>query len=136
MAMKTLLTVTAVMEAGAGLGLAALPSAAVAVLLGSPLEAQSALTVGRVAGVALLALGAACWLSRNDAGSRAARGVVRALVVYNLGAVLVLAAAGVSSQPVGVALWLVVVLHAAMAVWCIAAVTRRLEPGHETDDRQ
>jgi Kef-type K+ transport system membrane component KefB len=134
--MKTLLTVTAVLEAGAGLGLAALPSAAVAVLLGSPLDTPNALVVGRVAGVALLALGAACWLSRNAPESRAARGVVGAMVVYNLGAVIVLAAAGIWSQPVGVALWPVVVLHAAMAVWCVAAITRRLEPGHETDDRQ
>ena len=134
--MKTLLTVTAVMEAGAGLGLVALPSAAVAVLLGSPLETPNAWAVGRLAGVALLALGAACWLSRNHAESRAAGGVVGAMIVYNLGAVIVLATAGIRSQPVGVALWPVVVLHAAMAVWCIAAVTRRLEPGHETDDRQ
>jgi hypothetical protein len=121
--MKTLLTVTAVLEAGAGLGLAALPSAAVAVLLGSPLDTPNALVVGRVAGVALLALGAACWLARNDAGSPAARGVVGAMVVYNLGAVIVLATAGIRSQPVGVALWPVVILHAAMAVWCIAAVS-------------
>ena len=134
--MKTLLTVTAVLEAGAGLGLVALPSAAVAVLLGSPLDTPNALVVGRVAGVALLALGAACWMSRNDLESRAARGVVGAMVVYNLGAVIVLGTAGVRSQPAAIALWPVVVLHAAMAVWCIAAVTRRLEPGHETDDRQ
>jgi hypothetical protein len=117
--MKTLLTVTAAIEVGAGLGLVAVPSAAVAVLLGSPLETPNALAVGRVAGVALLALGGACWLSRNDAASRAARGVVRAMVVYNLGAVIVLAMAGINSQRVGVALWPVVVLHAAMAVWCI-----------------
>jgi hypothetical protein len=134
--MKTLLTVTAAIEAGAGLGLVALPSAVVSVLLGSPLETPNALAVGRVAGVALLALGAACWLSRNDAGSRAARGVVGAMAVYNLGAVIVLATAGIRSQPVGLALWPAVVLHAAMAVWCIAAVTRRLEPGYETDDPQ
>jgi hypothetical protein len=117
--MKTLLAVTAVIEAGAGLGLVALPSAAVSVLLGSPLETPNGVAVGRLAGVALLALGAACWLSRNDAMGRAARGVVGAMVVYNLGAVIVLAAAGIWSQPVGVALWPVVVLHAAMAVWCI-----------------
>jgi hypothetical protein len=134
--MKNLLAVTAAMEAGAGLALVALPSAAVAVLLGSPLDTPNALAVGRVAGVALLALGAACWLARNDAGSPAARGVVGAMAVYNFGAVVVLATAGIGSQPVGVALWPVVVLHAAMAVWCIAAITRRLEPGHDKDDRR
>jgi hypothetical protein len=131
--MKHLLAVTAAMEAGAGLGLVAFPSAVVAVLLGSPLEAANALAVGRLAGVALLALGAACWLSRNLAESRAARGVVGAMVVYNLGAVIVLATAGIRSQPVGVALWPAVVLHAAMAVWCMVAVRGRLEADHETD---
>ena len=123
--MKTLLTVTAGIELGAGLALLCWPSAVVVLLLGSPLDAPAAVTLGRVAGAALLALGVACWLARGDAQGRAARGLVAAMLVYNVGAVVVLGAAGIWSRRVGIALWPAVVLHAAMAAWCIACLGRR-----------
>jgi hypothetical protein len=44
--MKNLLAVTAVIEVGAGLTLVALPSAAVTLVLGSPLDTPAALTAG------------------------------------------------------------------------------------------
>jgi len=116
--MKLLLIVTAVLEAGVGVALLAVPSATVVVLLAAPLEASAAVTLGRVAGAALLALGVANWLAQYDEQSYAARGLVAAMVVYNLGAVAILGTAGILSQPVGIALWPGVVVHAAMAVWC------------------
>ena len=58
--MKTLHTVTAVIELGAGLALLCCPSATVALMVGAPLEAPAALTVARVGGAGLLALGVAC----------------------------------------------------------------------------
>lgn len=122
--MKHLLIVTAVLEAGAGVALACCPSAAVVLLLGAPLETSAAVTLGRVAGAALLALGVASWLARCDSRSRAARGVVGAMVLYNLGAVVILGAAGIRSQPVGVALWPAVVLHAGMTVWCVTSLLK------------
>jgi hypothetical protein len=120
--MKPLLILTALIEAGTGLGLLAAPSVLAQLLLGAPLDAPAALTVARVAGAGLLALGIACWLAAHDTFSCAARGVVSAMAVYNLGAVLILGAAGIQGQPVGIALWLVVGLHAAMAVWCVASL--------------
>jgi hypothetical protein len=62
-----------VIELGAGLALLCLPSVAVALLLGTPLEAPVAMTVARIGGTALLALGAACGLARGDTQSRGAR---------------------------------------------------------------
>jgi hypothetical protein len=123
--MQILLAVTAVIEAGAGLALMCCPSASVALLLGSPLDAPAALTLGRVAGVALLALGVACWPAHYVAQSCAARGLVSAMALYNLGAFVILGSAGILSQPVGVALWPAVVLHATMTVWCVSCLLRK-----------
>ena len=118
--MKYLLIVTAIIEAGAGAALICSPSAIVMLLLGSPLDTPAAVALGRLAGVALLALAVACWLAHYDEQSHAARGVVSAMLLYNLGAVMVLASAGIRAPSVGIALWPAVALHAAMAAWCIA----------------
>ena len=103
----------------------AVPSTVVRLLLGSLLDTSAAVTLGRVAGAALLALGVACWLAQYDAQSHAARGLVSAMVLYNLGVVVTLGAAGIWSQPVGIALWTAVVLHAAMTIWCVTRLLRK-----------
>ena len=120
--MKNLLTLTTVIEVGAGLVLVALPSLPVKLLFGSSLDTSTSLTVGRWAGAALLAMGVACWLARDDGQNRAATGLVAAMLLYNLAVVLLFAYAGLGSGPVGVALWPAVILHAAMALWCIACL--------------
>jgi hypothetical protein len=121
---SALYAATAVIEIGAGLALLCLPSAAVNLLLGTRLEAPAALAVARVGGVALLTLGVAFWLARDDSQSRAAKGLVAAIVLYNLGVALILAVAGIRSLHAGIVLWPAVVLHAAMAVWCIVSLIR------------
>ena len=117
-AMSRLLKVTALIEAVTGLGLIAVPALVVRLLLGAEIFGAS-IPLGRVAGVALLALGVACWLARCDEQSRAAKGLVSAMMLYNMGAMVILGAAGICAQPVGIALWPAVILHAAMAVWCV-----------------
>ena len=119
-------------EVGAGLALLCLPSPAARLLLGTPLEAPAALTVARVGGAGLLTLGVACWLARSDAQSPASRGLVTAMVVYNLGVALILGAAGVGSGRVGIALWPAVVLHTVMTAWCIMSI-RHLSVAEEAD---
>ena len=116
--MHRLHKVTALVEIPTGLGLIAVPAVVVRILFGAEI-AGAAIPLGRVAGVAVLALGVACWLASFDAQSCAARGVVTAMVIYNLGAVFVLGAAGFQSQPTGILLWPAVILHAAMSIWCI-----------------
>ncbi|HEY5705863.1 MAG TPA: hypothetical protein VIS96_09850 [Terrimicrobiaceae bacterium] len=123
--MKALPIVTAVIEVGAGLALLGFPSAVAVLLLGTPLETAAALTVARVAGAGLLALGVACWLARGDMQSRAAIGLVVAMLLYNAAAVAVLAYAGIGLGLYGALLWPAVFLHAAMAVWCAACLLRR-----------
>jgi Kef-type K+ transport system membrane component KefB len=122
--MKALQTVTAVIELGAGFALLCFPSITVGLLVGAPLETPAALTVARVGGAGLLALGVACWLARGDTQSRAARGLVVAMLLYDVAAVAVLAFAGIGFGLHGVALWPAVVLHAVMTVWCVMYLLR------------
>jgi hypothetical protein len=122
--MKRLLKLTAFIEAATGLGLICVPAVIVRLLLGSALVGAG-VPLGRLAGVALLALGIACWLASSDTESCAARGVVTAMTLYNIGAVLVLGAAGLKLRPVGTGLWPAVVLHAAMTIWCVTSLLRK-----------
>lgn len=118
-----LLALSAVLEAGVGVALLARPSGVVWLLFGSPLSPGAPESLGRVTGAALLALGVACWLSRQSAPpTHAARDLVAAMTVYNLTATVILALGGMTSRPGGIALWPTVALHAAMGGWCVAAL--------------
>jgi len=119
--MKRFLTLTAIIEAATGLGLIVVPAMVVRLLLGGEISGAS-IPLGRVAGVALLALGVACWFASYEVQNRAARGVASAMMLYNVGVILVLGAAGLQSRPVGIALWPAVILHAAMSAWCVASL--------------
>jgi hypothetical protein len=92
--MKNLFTSTAVIEGGTGLALLGLPALVVQLLLGAEISG-AAIPLGRVGGAALLALAVACWLARGDSPSASAKGLVAAMLTYNLCAVAVLANAGV-----------------------------------------
>jgi hypothetical protein len=118
--MRALLTVTAAIEAAAGLALVACPSAMVALLLGSSLDTSAGLTIARVGGAALLSLGVACWRARNDERSRTTRGLIAAMLLYNVAAVAILAHASLGARLSGVGLWPGASLHAGMAIWCTA----------------
>src|SRR6266704_7127769 len=122
--MSRLLKLTGIIETATGLGLVAVPSVADRLLLGSPLDTSAAVMLGRVAGAALLALGVACWLARDDTQSRATRGLVVAMLIYNIAATAFLAFAGIGLGLHGVALWPAVVLHAVMGAWCGACLRR------------
>jgi len=122
MVAKQLLIVTALAETATGLLLLVTPQRVIALLLGASLDAPAALVVARIAGAALLSLGCACWLARNDGPNRAVLGLVAAMLLYNGVAIAVLANAGAGARLVGVLTWPAVALHAALAVWCIACL--------------
>ena len=128
---RSLFIVTAFIEVGTGLVLVPFPSLLAMLLLGSSLDEPVALTVARVAGVALLALGAACWLARDDEQSRAAKGLVGAMVFHNAAIATVLVYGGVGLGLSAIGLWPAVLLHAAMAVWCVLSLQKilRLKTG-------
>lgn len=123
--MKHLFMMMAALEVATGLALLWSPSVPVSLLLGVSLNAPRTLVVGRFAGAALLSLGVACWLARDDGQSRATRGLIAAMSLYNVAVAALLTHAGPGSGLAGVGLWPVVVVHVALAVWCIACLRTR-----------
>jgi hypothetical protein len=116
MTTRTLVTVSAAIEAVTGLALIAAPELVAHVLLGAGLSA-SGIAVARVAGFGLLSLGLACW--PGAAGDTPQ--VTRALLTYNLLAALYLGYLRVGGGFVSYLLWPACALHVLLAVLFIYA---------------
>jgi hypothetical protein len=117
-----LLIVTALGEGGTGLLLLVWPSVLLALLLGVDQASPETFACARIAGAALVAIGVACWLGRTDHSHAAQRGLLLGVLTYDLLAAGVLAYTGWFLSLAGIALWPAVVLHAALAVWCVACL--------------
>ncbi len=120
--MKALLTITAVVEALTGIALAVAPSSVVPVLLGSPLDSPAGQVIGRVLAAALFSIGAACWVARTDAHSRTAAGLIAAMLLYNVAVAALVGYARIGLGMVGPGTLPAIVLHFALAVWCVACL--------------
>ena len=127
--MKNLLVVTSVFEALIGVAMIISPAPLVLLLVGTTLDSPGGLLVARVAGAAALALGLLCWLARDDGQSCAARGIVTAMLLYNLSVVTLLVYAGFGIGLFGIGLWPAVLGHVVLAVWCITWL-RPVDPSH------
>jgi len=103
--MKGALAFAAVSEAVTGLALLTVPSLVAQLLLGEPL-AGVAIAVARVCGIALIALGIACWPGPPLAG----------MLTYSGAVTLYLAYLGFAGGLSGVLLWPAVALHAVLTV--------------------
>jgi hypothetical protein len=101
--MRWVLVLAAVGEVATGLGLLLVPSLVGQLLLGAELAGISA-TVARVAGIALIGLGIACWPGPPRVG----------MLIYSAGVTLFLAYVGVSGGSTGLLLWPAVALHAVL----------------------
>ena len=121
---RTLFIATSLMEAGTGVALLLSPSLVASLILGGSLDGQAAPVVARLAGSALLSIGAACWFARDDGPGRATRGLAVALLLYNVAAAAVLAHAGLGPGLTGIGLWPATALHAAMAAWCVVCLRK------------
>lgn len=128
---KELFLVTAVVEIATGLALLALPAMVLAALLGVQAAAEETLVVSRITGAALLAIGVAGALARDDARSPAHRGLLIGFLTYNVLAAALFAYAGLGVQMAGPALRPAVVLHTILAIWCVLCLRARPQPGQE-----
>ena len=111
------LIVIAAVEAATGLGLLLLPSVPFALLLGLESAAVEAIFVGRIAGVALLAIGVASWMARKDELNPSLSGLLVGILIYNTAVAILLVYAGAVLKMTGVMLWPTVAFHAVLAVW-------------------
>jgi hypothetical protein len=104
--MKKVLTVAAVLEAATGVALLIVPSLVGRLLFGEEF-AGIVISVARVLGIALLALGVGCW-----PGSTALCG----MLTYSAFATLYLLSLAIRGEWVGPLLWPVVALHGILTV--------------------
>jgi hypothetical protein len=109
-----LLICAAVLEGLAGMVLILAPGVAIVLLCGEAPGALSSM-VGRLAGIALLSLGIACWGAHADEASPARTGTVRGITLYNAGAGLLLIAVATSWSSAGVVTWIAGILHLGLA---------------------
>jgi len=98
--MRGVLVLAAVAEAATGLALLVVPSLVGRLLLGEALTGV-AIPVARVAGIALIALGVACWPGPPRVG----------MLLYSAAVTLYLASVGFAGGVTGLLLWPAVVLH-------------------------
>jgi hypothetical protein len=110
--MKAPLIIACVAEAATGLALLLVPSLVGRLLLGEELTGV-AIPVARVTGIALIALGIACWPGTPLVG----------MLTYNAAVTLYLAYVGFTGGLTGILLWPVVILHAILTALLTRALT-------------
>jgi hypothetical protein len=110
---RSVLGVAAAVEAITGLFLLVVPHIVGKLLLGVDLTGVS-IVIGRVAGIALLALGLGCWLGRKEADGASA--ALSALLTYDALVMLYLGFVGLGTEFVGPLLWPAVAVHAVLTV--------------------
>jgi hypothetical protein len=125
--MRKLFIAMAAIEMVTGLGLIVSPPMVAWLLLGVALDAPAAMLIARIGGVALLSLGMACWFASRDENSPAAAGVMAAMVLYNSGAIILLAYAGIGLGLSGLGLWPAVLVHTLLAAGSIAYAKSRIK---------
>lgn len=110
--MKNVLLLAAVGEVATGLGLLILPSLVGRLLLGEELTGV-AIPIARVLGIALVALGVACWPGSPMVG----------MLIYSAAVTLYLGYMAVAGRFGGILLWPAVVLHLILTALLMRAST-------------
>ncbi len=121
--MKSLLTVTALLEGCTGLALAFVPSLVASKLLGTGFNDPSAMIIARLAGAALITIAIACWLFRNNTQSSI---MIKAMLGYNIFSIVLLSYAALGEKISGPGLWPAVLIHLVLLIWCLSCLWKRI----------
>ena len=113
MATKKLLGLAAVLEVATGLALLIYPPLIVRLLFGADVSGAG-MALSRVAGIALLSLGSACFPGSETTSTKS--GALRGMFIYNLLVTIYFAYLGVADELVGKLLWPAVVVHAMVTI--------------------
>jgi Na+-driven multidrug efflux pump len=107
--LKKLLTLAAIGETATGLALLIVPSLVVRLLFDAEIV-RVGVVMSRLAGIALIGLGVACWPGTDT------RQASCGMVTYSVLAMLYLTYIGVRGEWVGLLLWPAVVVHAVLTL--------------------
>src|SRR5208283_917454 len=119
---KNVLELAALAEAGTGVILLAYPPIVVRLLFAAEIGGAGVI-MSRLAGIALIGLGVACW-----PGNSAVRQLY-GMLTYSTFAMVYLACTGVRGEFAGILLWPAVVAHALLSVLLVGA---RIKGGKTT----
>ena len=113
-AMTTVLALAAAAEGATGIVLFAYPPIVIRLLFGAEITGAGE-AVSRVAGIALIGLGVACWPSGST------RQPLHGMLTYGMLAALYLVYLGVRGEAVGLLLWPAVAAHAILVALLLRA---------------
>jgi hypothetical protein len=118
---RWLFVASSVEASATGLLLILLPSLFAQLIFGAELP-EAGIALGRLAGIALLTIGLACWPNTRATDEK---GMVRALLTYNVLATVFLGYLGIASDLRGILLWPAVAIHATLAALFSVKAFRR-----------
>jgi hypothetical protein len=124
---QTLLVFTAVLEILTGLGLLLAPALLSQVLLGAEINDPVVVTIARVGGSAIIAIGIMCWLARKDKQGAGLKALTSGLLVYNVSVFVTLAYSAFSYKTTP-ALIAALIVHLVLAIFCISALQKFRRP--------
>ena len=122
---KYVLALAALAEAGTGVILVAYPPIVVRLLFGAEISGIGVM-MSRIAGIALIGLGVACWPGNS------AFQPLYGMLTYSTLAMLYLIRIGIQGKPEGPLLWPGVVVHAVIVVLLILAWRKQQRPATRT----
>jgi hypothetical protein len=124
---RTLLVCAAVIEIITGIGLLLAPVLLIQILLGAEINDPVVVTIARVGGSAIIAIGIMCWQARKDQQGTGLKALTSGLLVYNA-VVFVTLAYSAYSYKITPALIAALIVHFVLAIFCISALQKFRRP--------
>lgn len=112
------LTLTAIFECATAIALLAAPQTFILLLFEVELNEPMAILVAQIAGAALFTIAITCWQSRKFLNETSTRGLLQALLFYNIAVALLLVYSALNYSLISAGVILVAITHFLFAGWC------------------